>query len=348
MKIAVYTIALNEEQFVQRWYESAKDADHLLIADTGSSDATLSLAKKFGINVQSISIKPWRFDDARNAALKLLPEDIDMCVSLDMDELLVEGWRDHLENIKSSTSRPMYRYTWNFIGEKPGLQFRGDRIHARHGYVWKHPVHEILIPQGIKEVHEWTDIEIHHRADSSKSRGQYFSLLKLGAEEEPNSPRAALYYGRELFFRNQLEDAAKELFRYLSLPGAVWKAERAMALRYLAKCEPHNALSYLERAVHEDPKRREPRVDLMQHYYSMENWNGLFTNAKVVLEELTENRVDYYREEKSWGALPYDLGALAAHRLGFREHALDWGKKALELEPDDERLVNNLRFYQAG
>ena len=35
MKVAIYTIALNEEQFVEKWYESAKEADYLLIADTG-------------------------------------------------------------------------------------------------------------------------------------------------------------------------------------------------------------------------------------------------------------------------------------------------------------------------
>jgi len=29
MKIAVYTIALNEEKHVQRWYESVKDADYI-------------------------------------------------------------------------------------------------------------------------------------------------------------------------------------------------------------------------------------------------------------------------------------------------------------------------------
>ena len=72
MKIAVYTIALNEEQFVERWYESAKEADYLLIADTGSTDGTVALAKSLGINVVEISIKPWRFDDARNASLACL------------------------------------------------------------------------------------------------------------------------------------------------------------------------------------------------------------------------------------------------------------------------------------
>ncbi len=114
MKIAVYTIALNEEKFVERWYESAKDADYLLIADTGSTDKTVKLAKKLGVNVINISIKPWRFDDARNAALASLPDDIDMCISLDMDEVLDEGWREALE--KTTGTQILYRYThsWNW------------------------------------------------------------------------------------------------------------------------------------------------------------------------------------------------------------------------------------------
>jgi glycosyltransferase involved in cell wall biosynthesis len=85
MKVAVYSIALNEEKFVERWYQSAKEADYLLIADTGSSDRTVKLAKSLGINVVEISIKPWRFDDARNASLAVIPSDIDYCIALDLD-----------------------------------------------------------------------------------------------------------------------------------------------------------------------------------------------------------------------------------------------------------------------
>jgi hypothetical protein len=44
VKVAVYTISLNESDFFERWYESAKDADYLLIGDTGSSDDTVKLA----------------------------------------------------------------------------------------------------------------------------------------------------------------------------------------------------------------------------------------------------------------------------------------------------------------
>ena len=88
MKIAVYTIALNEEQFVERWYEANKDADCLVIADTGSTDNTVELARSLGILVHEIRVKPWRFDDARNTALALVPADVDVCVSVDMDEVL--------------------------------------------------------------------------------------------------------------------------------------------------------------------------------------------------------------------------------------------------------------------
>lgn len=84
MKIAVYTIAKNEEKFVEKWAESCKDADYRFILDTGSTDKTVELARAAGVEVAVASISPWRFDDARNISLGLLPADIDICVALDM------------------------------------------------------------------------------------------------------------------------------------------------------------------------------------------------------------------------------------------------------------------------
>ena len=97
MKCAVYTIALNESKHVARWYESAKEADYLLICDTGSTDDTVNIARSLGITVVQIKLNPWRFDDARNYALMSLPLDVDYCISMDMDEMLTPGWRDELQ-----------------------------------------------------------------------------------------------------------------------------------------------------------------------------------------------------------------------------------------------------------
>jgi tetratricopeptide (TPR) repeat protein len=346
MKVAVYTIAKNEEQFVERWAESSKEADYRFILDTGSSDGTVARAAALGINVAVASINPWRFDDARNVSLALLPDDVDICIALDMDEILVPGWRQILENIRPETTRPRYKYTWSWDGDQPGLQYGADKIHTRHGYRWKHPVHEVITTDRIPEIQEWTDLEIHHFPDHTKSRGQYFPLLELAVEEDPLDDRNSYYLGREYCYHQMWDKAAKELQRYLSLPRAKWPAERAAAMRWLAKCETNNAVSWLKRAVSEDPNRREARVELMQEYYKQEYWDGVLSHAKMVLQNLTEKPMDYLCEAFAWGSMPYDLGALAAYHLKHQKLAIEWGTKAVELSPDDDRLQRNLEWYK--
>ena len=46
MKIAVSAISHNEEKHVKRFCDSAKDADIIHIADTGSTDKTVEIAKE--------------------------------------------------------------------------------------------------------------------------------------------------------------------------------------------------------------------------------------------------------------------------------------------------------------
>lgn len=346
MKVAVYTIALNEEHFVKRWYESAKDADYLLIADTGSTDNTQRTAQRLGINVVSISIKPWRFDDARNASLALIPADVDYCIALDMDEVLVPGWRAELENaLKNGWTRPRYKYVWSWTEEgKEGLTYGGDKIHARQGYRWKHPVHEVITADRTAEVQGWTGLEVHHFPDETKSRGQYYPLLKLATEEDPSDDRNAFYYARELFFNQKLEDAAAEFKRHLSLPKARWAPERAASLRYLAKCEPDNRIKYLIDATKEAPDFREPWVDLSLAYHLDGKWQKSLDAAAKALQ-IVEKPLVYLNEADAWGEKPHDLLAIAAYNLGKIDLAIKHGTIAAQLAPTDTRIATNLQFY---
>jgi tetratricopeptide (TPR) repeat protein len=348
MKIAVYTIALNEAQFVKPWYDSAKNADYLLIADTGSTDETKLLAQSLGINVIDISIKPWRFDDARNASLACLPNDIDYCIALDMDEVLIDGWREALEAVPTQTTRPRYKYTWNWNEDgSPGLQYGGDKIHSRHGYRWKHPVHEVMVTDRIAEVQNWIDLEIHHHADSTKPRSQYMPLLAQSVKEDPLDDRNAFYYARELFFYGKVEESIEEFKRHLSLPRAVWKPERAASMRYIAKMS--NGIEkeeWLKRAVREAPDRREAYVDLAEFYYKTQSWDACLDVAENALD-IGEKPLEYLCEEYAWGYAPYDYAAIAAYNLGKTSEALEYGMKAVELNPTDERLQRNLIFYKS-
>jgi tetratricopeptide (TPR) repeat protein len=346
MKIAVYTIALNEEAFVERWAKSAKEADYLFILDTGSTDRTIELAKELGVHVHSATIKPWRFDVARNVALSLLPANIDYCIALDMDEILIPGWRKELTKVDKKVTRPRYKYTWSWNSDgTPGLQYGGDKIHSRTGYRWKHPVHEVITVYGMDEVQSWTNLEIHHHPDDSKSRAQYLPLLEMSVREDPHDERNAYYYARELFFWNHYEAAKKEFERYLALPTAHWKAERAAAYRYLSKVDPKKAERHLIAASIEAPEHRESWVELAQHYYQKSNWKYCYNAAKKALE-IKEKPLAYLNEAWAWGALPHDLAALAAFHIGEFKEAVELGKEALAFEPQNERLISNLAFYE--
>jgi len=226
MKVAIYSIALNEEKHVKRWYESTKEADYHLIADTGSTDNTVKIARELGIQVYEISVKPFRFDMARNASLALLPADADYCVALDMDEVLRPGWRQALEKAFSEgIQRPKYRFITDFNEDgTPKAEFDGFRIHRRHGVRWIYPIHEVPSTFDGPDNRKKYNFQIHHRPDKNKSRGQYLPMLIMAAKENPDS-RNLYFLGREYFYRQQYVDCANTLKQYLEK--SVFKAEMA-------------------------------------------------------------------------------------------------------------------------
>ena len=347
MKIAVYTIAKNEASFVNGWFESAKEADSLHILDTGSSDNTVTMARDLGIDVCRWQFDPFRFDTSRNLALTMVPSDTHFCVALDMDEVLVEGWRHHLEKaFTDGVTRPRYEYTWSWVNNKPGLVYGGDKIHTLTGYTWKHPVHEVLTTvDGFEERQGWYGLEIHHHPDSTKSRGHYLPLLELSVEEDPDDDRNAHYYARELYFAGRYAEAKLEFVRHLNLPKAVWKPERAASMRYLAKCDPPNAWWWLENATIECPERREAWVDLACLDYDNEEWQDCLWSATQALK-IKDRPLEYLCEDRAWGPLPHDLAAIASYRLGYYQQGYYHGTEAVKLSPYEDRLVENLKFYR--
>lgn len=344
MKIAVYTIAKNEEQFVERWAESCKDADYRLILDTGSTDKTREFAIKNNVVLVHKEFNPWRFDHARNYALELIPEDIDICIALDMDEVLQPNWRTNLESISADITRPRYKYVWSWNDDgSEGLVYGGDKIHGRHGYVWKHPVHEVIKPID-DEFQSWVDgLEIHHHPDSSKSRSQYFDLLKLAVAEDPNDDRNQFYLGREYFYHGMFEEAIPHFMRHLEL--SVWAPERCASNRYLAKCDSVSAEKYLWRAVAEDASRREVWVELAQFYYQNNDWFRCFGCCQMAFA-ITNKPLDYLCEAFAWGGLPWDLASIAAFHLGMVTESADYARKALEIGGEDARISANLTYIQ--
>ena len=348
MKIAVYAISKNESQFVERFMRSCEDADLVIIGDTGSNDDTVKLAKKYGAVVPEICISPWRFDKARDAVLALIPREVDICISLDLDEVLEEGWREEIERVwTENTTRLRYKFDWGC-----GISFFYEKIHARHGYHWHHPVHEYPTPDGrIQEVYAHTDkLLVSHHPEPTKSRGQYMPLLELAVKEDPRCPRNAFYHARELTFHSRWEEAIEALNKYLAMPEATWTNERCYAMRLLGKSYEENfnyweALAWYRKACAEAPVTREPWCDLAMFCYRNNNWNECLFAAQQALA--ITNKQDVYTMDPSvWTEKPYDLGSIASWHLGYKDQAIAYCKEALKYAPSDVRLIENLKSME--
>lgn len=355
LKIVVYAIAKNEAQFAHRWMESMGEADEIVVLDTGSTDGTPALLRELGAQVTEETITPWRFDAARNRSLELVDEDADICVCTDLDEVFHPGWRALLEKAwRPGYSQAVYRYTWNFRPDgSEGVVFWYEKIHARHGFCWTHPVHEVLTWVGKGKPGPRVTVEgiqLDHLADPTKSRAQYLGLLELSVKEAPDDDRNVHYLGREYFFYRRWDDCIRTLKRHLSMPSATWKDERAASMRYIAKCYIHKgqknvAEGWFYRAIAEAPHLREPWLDLAMMLYEDKRWEGVvyFTGRAL---EIRERPRTYMTDAEAWGSLPYDLRAIGLYETGRIAEALEAAKEAYNLEPSNNRLLENVLALQ--
>lgn len=348
-KVAVYAICKNESKFVERWMNSVKEADIVVVLDTGSTDNTVELLKKHGATVYVEEIKPWRFDIARNKSLELVPEDVDICICLDLDEVIVEGWREKLEQIwEKDTNRLAYNYNWSFDEYgKPAVNFYIEKIHDRHNYKWHHPVHEVLkyIGEGKEKKITTDEITVNHYPDLSKSRSQYLPLLELAVEEDPEDDRNMHYLGREYMYKGHHWDAIKTLHRHLKLERATWDAERAASMRYMGRCYKElgfmeEAQLWFEKAIVECPYVREGYVELGLFEYGRENYSKAINILKRALLIKERGKI-YINENFCWDSTIYDVLSICCYNLGFYEEAYGYVVKALEVDPKNERIKKN-------
>lgn len=236
MKVCVYAIARNEEQFVDRWMDSMAEADWVCVLDTGSTDRTVEKLADRGAIVRQEIISPWRFDAARNRSMDLIPPGTDVCVCTDLDEVFRPGWRKLLENVwEPGTEQLRYIYLWSFgPGGTPGTTFLQEKVHTPGVFQWHHPVHEVLRRtdgQRTWKTAVCPEIVLEHYPDPKKSRAEYLPLLELSVREDPEDDRNAHYLGREYMFHGLYAEAIPVLKRHLEMPGAVWQPERCASMQ---------------------------------------------------------------------------------------------------------------------
>lgn len=347
LKIAVYAIAKNEAKFVRRWYNSVKEADYVCVLDTGSEDETVSMLTACGAIVESKVISPWRFDVARNESLKTVPEDTDIYVCVDLDEVIQPGWADAIRKSWKGT-RARYRYVWSHNkDDSPGVEFHADKIHTK-GYRWVNPVHEVLTADA-EEKYCYINMRIDHYPDNTKERSNYLQLLELAVQEAPDNDRNMHYLGREYMFHKQYDKAIETLEKHLSMPSATWDAERAASMRFIARCKimqgkKEEAETWYWRAIVEAPQYREAWYEMCKLMYNAEKWKSCIFYGRHATE-IMHKPLSYICEAEPWGPTVYDMLSIALWKSGDYLQAIEAAEKALSYGTD-ERIEENIKIMQ--
>lgn len=352
-KISVYAICKNEEKNITEWYESMKEADEIIVLDTGSTDNSLNIMKKLPkIQLYQEKIIPWRFDVARNLSLSYVSKDTDICVCTDIDERFEKGWRNHLEKSwTKNTTRGKYLYNWSFNKEgQPGTTFYLNKIHNRNNYKWINPVHEVLSTTKVEHEIIIPEIVLNHYQDYTKSRSSYLPLLELSVKENPQNDRNVHYLGREYMYYKEWDKCIETLHRHLLLQSSTWKDERCASMRYIAysyynKNYLEESAMWYKLAISEAPYLREPYFDLGYFYYSQKDYHNSEIYLKKALK-IKEKSYSYINEEKAWNETIYDVLSISCFMNKKYKEAIKYIRKAIKINDKDQRLKDNYNYMK--
>ena len=312
---AIYTIAKNEAHNVEGFMQAAEGCS-VYVLDTGSTDDTVKLLNKHGANVVKKTIAPWRFDVARNDALALVPDDVSVCVSIDMDERLDSGWQKKLkEQWRGNVGSYSYIAEWaDEACTIPSVQSIRHRLHSRHDYEWHRRVHEVIRPlPGVEQVFCETDIVVKHYQQGEKKN--YLQEVEELLKEDPNDANAWMQLAAEHHHKSNFNEALKYYRRYLKLieddESEMLRYTRALAWIDIAQClhglgRNDDMIRAFLSAIAAEPKCREAWTHFSHVALQMGN-EPLAYGAAMTAYGIKEPPYPATTQAGCWGDIPKQI-----------------------------------------
>jgi glycosyltransferase involved in cell wall biosynthesis len=227
--VSLCIIVRNEEKVLEKCLSSIVDiADEIIIVDTGSTDRTVEIAKKF---VDKVHHFHW-IDDF--AAARNYAESIVTCKYIfrfDADCTLQNGDMAKLLDLKKKNFDGADLVKFNFIEHfetldngkiKPLFEESTVYLHKNKKFRWQAPIHEFLVLINSKlqpKIYSDSSILIlHHREEANKPwrTKQNLDILKKSVSiKDQNYTRMLRFYARDLYFDGQYKESVKQFQKLL-------------------------------------------------------------------------------------------------------------------------------------
>lgn len=335
-------IVRNEEIMLEKSLASIVDiADEIIIVDTGSTDRSLEIAKKFTDKVYHFD---WidDFATARNYAQSLASQKY--ILRWDADCLLRPGDMKKLLDAKAKDFLHSDLYFMNYV---EGFEIDSNNnyqvaikeslffFYKRQYFHWKHPIHEELLGNDVsfkpKIVTDDDIYVMHHRKESKKDWRTKQNLDILKHNLKPNSKnyeRILYFYARELYFDSQYNEAIKYYKKLLKLSTTV-DIKAYVLEKILFSLFYQDAYDRIIEFVNDLEAIKHSRITLLKADISC-LLDPL--RAKIYYLEYLENPFEY-----SFNSFEYDVERFEIHpyiqlgKLSIHESKVDEAKKYLNI-----------------
>ena len=209
--ISLCMIVKNEEKILERCLDSVADlVDEIVIADTGSTDATREIARRYTEKVYDF---PWTddFSAARNFVFSRATQEY--IYSADADEVLSPENRERFRLLKETllpeveivqmkyANQLQFNTVYNYDEE-----YRPKLFKRKRDFVWEAPIHETV---RLEPVIYDSDIVITHLPGESHAKRDLANFQKHWRQGYRLPKRLLGMYARELLIAGDQEDFAQ-------------------------------------------------------------------------------------------------------------------------------------------
>lgn len=352
--LSICMIVKNEADVLSRCLDCLTGiADELVIVDTGSTDATKEIARKYTRNVYDF---PWRDDFAAARNFSFSKATMDYTMWLDADDVIDGADQKLLRQLKEDLSPTVdmvfLRYDVAFDEEdRPTLSYYRERIirTALDG-PWVGEVHEVIPQRGKVECR---NIRIRHKKLHAAEQGRNLRIYeKMIAEGKTLDPRQKYYYARELMYNKKYREAAERFQAFLD-EGQGWVENNIGACKDLALCQSAlgdgaAALRSLLRSLTYDAPRAELCCELGNHFFALAQYETAVFWYETAASRTPDEENGGFCLPDCYGYIPYMQLCVCHDRLGNREKAMEYNEMAGRIKPNDKRYLYNRAYFGAA
>jgi len=349
--ISVCMLTKNNEQNIEPLLNIvSRFADEIIIADLGSSDNTMDIAKQFTPYVFSFEFKN-DFSAARNYTFSLANSDYIMW--LDINDIIDDTEIEKILHLKENADPKVDVYIFHYDADFDNNGYctltyqREGLLRRKSEFKWEEPVYEYIKPRG--KIVE-TDIHIRHlgesSADDSTILNIYEHLTKTGAAL---SPRSTYYYAKELALHGKDLDAIDKYIEFLDSDG--WIEDKIAACFELSFCyERTNNYIGMISALLESFEYAIPRAEIccrIGDYFIESNKlkEAVYWFETALHAEKPEFggyiHLDYY------GYIPHLWLCVLYYQLGDIEKAKYHNECAKRIKPSDPSVLYNQELFKS-